>query len=89
MVVPHNAWNQEKEKEKGQKMKKVIMRALVNLAMIQAVLLATSANVAFQIPVPGNTGLMVFAVAYIFSALVSLIPSILVSLGFAYAFQGE
>lgn len=70
-------------------MKKLIGKALVNLAMIETVLGLASANVALQIPVPGNTGLMVFAVLYVVAALVSLLPAMIVSLLFAYAFQGD
>lgn len=70
-------------------MNKTLFNTLVNLAMIETVIGLTSANIAWQVPVNGSTGLMVFAALFLFAGLVSLIPATLISFLVAYAVQGK
>lgn len=71
-------------------MKNIIIKALVNLLMIQTVIAMMCANLALHSPIMLGSGkLMTVAVLYLFSLSLSVIPSVLVSTAFAYFSEKE
>jgi hypothetical protein len=60
----------------------VLKKTLINFAMIQTVIFATSVNVGLQLPT-SNGSLMAIGFVYILTSLFSFIPSVAVSFAFA------
>lgn len=65
-------------------MNKLVLNTAINMSMIYTVLASTSAMLAWNVPVEGNTALTVFAFVFMVQGLFAFLPALLVSLGFAY-----
>lgn len=64
-------------------MSNFLLKALINFAMLQTLLLTTSVGIATSIPA-SNGIFMTFLFCYMVSSLMTLIPAVSISLAFAY-----